>query len=378
LLSLGVVRFIPVNIKRPQETRMPARIIGMIGTQMEGVAVHLIKGKISSEWVIDFTRLHEQWNYDSVLVGYYASAAEGFAIALYAADHTERIKFLIAHRPGSVAPALAARQIATFDQLTQGRMSLHVIAGTSDADQASEGDFLPKDDRYRRAGEYLDVIRGIWTSDRPFDHRGEFYRVDGAYSDIKPYQQPYPQLFFGGSSDGALKMGAEHCDVFAIFGEPLAETRARVDDFRRRTAAFGRRAGFNMSLRPIMAETEGAAWDKAHALLADVERKTGEAPKPTNNSAERLLGYAARGDVHDERLWMGIARATGAPGNTSCLVGTPDQIAAAVLEYYRLGIHSFLLRGFENPQDTVAIGRELIPRIKAGAEQIDRQAQAAE
>jgi alkanesulfonate monooxygenase len=357
---------------------MPAKVIGMIGTQMEGVAVHLIKGKISREFVIDFTRLHEQWNYDSVLVGYYASAAEGFAIALYAADHTERIKFLIAHRPGSVAPALAARQIATFDQLTQGRMSLHVIAGTSDQDQASEGDFLPKQDRYRRAGEYLDVMRKIWTSDRPFDHRGEFYRLEGAYSDIKPYQQPYPTLFFGGSSDGALKMGAEHCDVFALFGEPLAETAGRVDDFRRRAASFGHRAGFNMSLRTIMAATEGEAWDKAQLLLADIERKGGPAQNPTNHSAERLLAFAERGDVHDERLWMGIARATGAPGNTSCLVGTPEQIAAAVLRYYRLGIHSFLLRGFENPQDTIAIGRDLIPLIKAGAEEIDREVQAAE
>src|ERR1044072_9859935 len=98
------------NLRRPQETSMPAKIIGMIGTQQEGVAVHLIKGQISRQWVVDFTRLHEQWNYDSVLVGYYASAAEGFAIALYAADHTERIKFLIAHRPGSVAPALAPTQ----------------------------------------------------------------------------------------------------------------------------------------------------------------------------------------------------------------------------------------------------------------------------
>src|SRR3954447_16372235 len=138
----------------------------MIGTQMEGVAVHLIKGKISREWVIDFTRLHEQWDYDSVLVGYYASAAEGFGIALYAADHTDRIKFLIAHRPGSVAPALAARQIATFDQLTQGRMSLHVIAGTSDQDQASEGDFLPKNDRYRRAGNILQSCAGYGAAMR--------------------------------------------------------------------------------------------------------------------------------------------------------------------------------------------------------------------
>ena len=77
-------------------------------------------------------------------------------------------------------------------------------------------------------------------------------------------------------------MGAKHCDVFAIFGEPLKETRERIQDFRRRAAAFGRSVGFNMSLRPIMAETEGAAWDKANALLADVERKTGAAPQPTN------------------------------------------------------------------------------------------------
>jgi alkanesulfonate monooxygenase len=273
---------------------------------------------------------------------------------------------------------LAARQVATFDQLTQGRMSLHIIAGTTDQDQASEGDFLPKNERYRRAGEYLDVMRKIWTSERPFDHRGEFYRLEGAYSDIKPYQQPYPTLFFGGSSDGALKMGAEHCDVFALFGEPLAETADRVDDFRRRAASFGRRAGFNMSLRTIMAANEGEAWDKARRLLADIERKGGPAQNPTNHSAERLLAFAGRSDVHDERLWMGIARATGAPGNTSCLVGTPEQIAAAVLCYYRLGIHSFLLRGFENPQDTIAIGRDLIPLIKAGAEEIDREVQAAE
>ena len=357
---------------------MPVKIIGMIGAQMEGVAVHLIKGKISREYVVDFTRLHEKWDYDSVLVGYYAAAAEGFGIALYAAVHTERIRFLIAHRPGSVAPALAARQVATFDQLTQGRMSLHIIAGTSDEDQASEGDFLPKNDRYRRAGEYLDVMRRIWTTDAPFDHRGEFYRVEGAYSDIKPYQHPHPSLFFGGSSDGALQMGAEHCDVFAIFGEPVAETQARLDDFRRRCARYGRHASFNMSLRTIMAPSEGEAWDKAQRLLADVERKTGEAPLPSNHSSERLLAFAARGDVHDERLWMGIARATGAPGNTSCLVGTPEQVAAAVLRYYRLGIHSFLLRGFENPHDTIAIGRDLIPLIRAGAAGIDRQAEAAE
>src|SRR5260221_1784925 len=167
-----MLRVSSVQTIKTGEAPMPARIIGMIGTQQECVAVHLIQGKISREWVRDFTRLHEQWDYDSVLVGYYASAAEGFGIALYAADHTERIKFLIAHRPGSVAPALAARQVATFDQLTQGRMSLHIIAGTTDQNQTSDSHVLPKNDRYRRGGEYLDVMRKMWTSDSPLNHHG--------------------------------------------------------------------------------------------------------------------------------------------------------------------------------------------------------------
>jgi alkanesulfonate monooxygenase len=356
---------------------MPARIIGMIGTQQEGVAVHLIKGQISRQWVIDFTRLHEQWNYDSVLVGYYASAAEGFAIALYAADNTERIKFLIAHRPGSVAPALAARQVATFDQLTQGRMALHIIAGTSDADQASEGDFLPKNDRYRRAGEYLDVMRNSGPATARSTTRASSTASRAAIPTSSRFSSPARRCSSAAPRKARWRWGQALRRVRDLRRAAQGDAGA-VQDFRRRASAFGRSVGFNMSLRPIMAETEGAAWDKANALLADVERKTGAAPQPTNHSAERLLGYAARGDVHDERLWMGIARATGAPGNTSCLVGTPEQIAAAVLEYYRLGIHSFLLRGFENPQDTVAIGRDLIPLIKQGALAIDQQAEAAE
>ena len=357
---------------------MPVKITGMIGTQQEGIAVHLIKGKISREWVIDFTRLHEQWDYDFVLVGYYASAAEGFGIALYAADHTERIKFLIAHRPGSVAPALAARQIATFDQLTQGRMSLHVIAGTSDQDQASEGDFLPKNDRYRRAGEYLEVMRKMWTSDSPFNHRGEFYRVEGAYSDIKPISSRTP----GCSLAARRKARCRWAPNIATCSRSSANRLRR----RKPGSTIFAAAPLHSDAVPISTCRYAPSWritrvrpgTKPSACWPTSSGKTGAAPQPSNHSSERLLSYAERADVHDERLWMGIARATGAPGNTSCLVGTPEQVAAAVLKYYRLGIPSFLLRGFENPQDTVAIGRDLIPLIRAGAAEIDRQAQAAE
>ena len=93
---------------------------------------------------------------------------------------------------------------------------------------------------------------------------------------------------------------------------------------------------------------------------------------PVDNAGRRQFAFAQEKDVHDERLWMGITRATGALGNTSCLVGTPERVADALLGYYRLGVSSFLMRGFDPVADTIEFGRELIPRIKAGAIEIDR------
>jgi len=362
---------------------MPVRIIGMIGVAPPSgeATVHVIKGGISPAYLRGFAQAHDAAGFDLALVGYTASSAEGFLVAQYAAQHTERLGFLIAHRPGFVAPTLAARKIATFDHLTDGRLALHVISGASDAEQEGDGDFAPKEVRYRRAAEYIEVMKLAWTSPRRFDFEGEFYRVRGAKSDVQPLQKPHPLLFFGGSSEGALAMGSRHCDVFAMFGEPLAATAERIAEFRARASRWGRTPTFNMSFRPILGPTEGAAWDRARKILASVQ-KPGDATgfgnglRPLDQSARRLLDFAAAGETHDERLWMPIAQATGALGNTSCLVGTAEQVARAMLEYYKLGIHSFLIRGFDPLQDAQEFGRELIPRLRAGAEELDR-AQAA-
>ena len=352
---------------------MPAQIIGMIGvTPPQGATVHVIKGALSKAFLAEFAQAHESAGFDMALVGYTASSAEGFNVALYAAMKTTRLKFLIAHRPGSVAPTLAARKIATFDQLTEGRMALHIIAGASDQEQESEGDFLSKDDRYRRADEYVGLLRRLWTESAPLDHQGEFYRISKGYSDVRPFQTPYPRIYFGGSSTSALEMGARQCDAFAMFGEPLKETAERIAAFSTMAAAHGRPAGYNISFRPIIADTEGAAWDKAQRLLDEVKGKSASV-KALDASAERLLKYGSIADVHDQRLWMGIATVTGAAGNTSCLVGTPQQVGDAILQYYKLGVDSFLIRGFDPVNDTTEFGRELIPYVKEGAMRIDRE-----
>lgn len=356
---------------------MPVRIIGMIGVTppANAATVNVIEGGMSAPYLRDFCRAHEEAGFDLVLVGYTSASAEGFAVATYASQHTSRLGFLIAHRPGLVAPSLAARKIATLDHLCDGRLAIHVIAGLSDAEQQSEGDFLAKPDRYARAREYLEVMRRLWTAEKPFDFEGRHYRLKKAFTEIKPLQKPHPLLFFGGSSEEAYDMGAEQCDVYAMYGEPLAETAARIAEYKARTAAHGRKAAFNMSFRPIIAETEGAAWDKARQILSEI--KSGPRIVPSADvSGRRLLEIAARGEIHDARLWTPIAEATGARGNTTCLVGTAEQVAQAMLEYYRLGIDSFLIRGFDPLNDARGYGRELIPRLRAGAKALDQRTAA--
>ena len=364
---------------------MPTRIIGMIGVTPPASEAQLIviEGALSPSYVVQFARAHEAAGFDMALIGYSSSSAEGFLVAQNAAAHTTRLGYLVAHRPGFVAPTLMARKIATFDKITfsethGGRLAVHIITGKSDAEQQGDGDYSPKVERYARAAEYLALMRRAWTERQPFDFAGAFYRVNGAASDVYPQQQPHPPLYFGGASPGALAMGAEHCDVFAIYGEPLATTAERIADFRARAASFGRTPGFNVSFRPIIAASESAAWEKARRILAAMDGRKGwkrveSAGVPVDNAGKRVFEFAQKQDVYDSCLWMGIAKATAALGNTSCLVGTPEQVAAAIVAYYRIGVGSVLIRGFDPFTDTLEFGRELIPRIRAGVAAVDAE-----
>src|SRR5437667_6997102 len=163
-------------------------------------ALHVIEGGLSTDYLVNYARAHDDAGFDLALVGYTSSSAEGFLVALHAANHTKRLGYLVAHRPGFVAPTLMARKIATFDHLTNGRLAVHIITGKTDDEQQGDGDFSPKTERYRRAPEYLEFMKLAWGNGRPFDFSGEFYRVKGASSDVRPQQEPHPLLFFGAAS----------------------------------------------------------------------------------------------------------------------------------------------------------------------------------
>src|SRR5436190_10948455 len=193
---------------------MPARIVGMIGVTppKQESTLLVIEGEISPQFIVECAQAHEAAGFDMVLVGYSSSSAEGFLVAMHAAARTERVSYLVAHRPGFVAPTLFARKVATFDQLTGGRLALHIITGKTDAEQEGDGDFTPKAERYQRAQEYLHLMKRTWASDRPFDFDGRFYRVRGAHSDVRPFQKRHRRLMSAGPPEGHLKWGQPGCD----------------------------------------------------------------------------------------------------------------------------------------------------------------------
>ncbi len=151
-----------------------------------------------------------------------------------------------------------------------------------------------------------------------------------------------------------------------LWGEPLKDTARFMDRVRREAALHGRNPAFSLSTRPILASTEGAAWDRARAILDRVLVNRGGAPAPKrqNFGSQRLLQAAAEAEVHDACLWTSLAAATGAPGNSTALVGTPETVARAMLEYYKLGATSLLIRGYDPRPDAIQYGEELIPRLR--------------
>jgi alkanesulfonate monooxygenase len=356
---------------------MPINILGMIGVAPPagGATVHVIGGGIDRDYVCRFAQAHEASGFDAVLVGYTSSSAEGFQIAQYAAAHTDHLKFLVAHRPGFVTPTLAARTAATFDNLTDGRLWLHIISGGADAEQQRDGDWIGHDERYERTDEYLAIMRRLWTSTKPFDFAGRFYNVRKAFSEVRSAQQPHVPIYFGGASDAAVRVGAKHCDVYALFGEPRAATRAMMERIRAEAAQYDRQPRFNISFRPIIAATEAAAWDKARGILAQLEQSPQKLPVAMEAEfSRRLLQLADESEIYDERLWMGLVKVSGASGNTTALVGTPEQVAQAIVSYYDLGVRGVLIRGFDPFTDAEEFGKELIPCIRALVAERDRGA----
>ena len=384
---------------------MPVEMIGMVGTRdaseikgplTDGPVVDWMDGPvIDSGYLADISRAHDEADFDRVLVGYGAVAPEAWMVAASVLASTSRLGVLVAHRPGFVQPVLLARTAATLDHLSGGgRVAIHFITGGDEADQRREGDFVPHDARYRRTGETMSLVRRAFSEDAPFDFDGEFFHYEAAFSSVKPVTPGGIPLYFAGASPPAIAVGAANADVYAFWGEPREAVAARMASIGEAATAVGRKLRYSLSLRPIIADTEAEAWDKAEWIAEKTaerialakERMTGrqdtyeglggarnatfsvdrDTGGTTSVGRKRLIAMSSDRDVYDERLWMKVANLTGAAGNSTALVGTPEQVAEAMLRYYDLGITTLLLKGFDPLADVIDFGKELLPLVRQG------------
>ncbi|CAO5152829.1 alkanesulfonate monooxygenase [Frankia sp. AiPs1] len=369
---------------------MPVEFVGLIATRPGSEASTFTAGPVVDR---DFTRrfaiAHEDAGFDRVLIGYSSGSVDNIQVAAYAAAHTERLAYLVAHRPGVVFPTVAARYFASLDHFSAGRVAIHIITGGNDAEQRRDGDYLDKDERYDRTDEYLEVVRQTWTATEPFSHHGRYYQLEDHLSAVPPVQQPHLPIYFGGSSEAAYRVGGKHADVFALWGEPLAETAQQIAAVNAAAAAAGRTTSprISVSFRPILGPTEELAWERAHRILASTTENVGKAAEyfkefrgfiggdrhtPPNVGSQRLLAAAAKGELHDRALWTPLAAAIGGGGNSTALVGTPETVAEALLDYVDIGVTTLLIRGYDPYDDAIDYGRHLIPLVREEVARRDR------
>ncbi|MEV8018712.1 LLM class flavin-dependent oxidoreductase [Streptomyces sp. NPDC086554] len=353
---------------------MPVEFLGIAATN-EGSEVTARSGaSFDKDYTLRLARAHEDHGWDRVLFAYGSGSPDPSPAAAYIAARTDRLQILVAHRPNVSYPTFAAKTFATLDRISDGRLAVHFITGGNDQEQQREGDFLTKDERYARTREAIQIIKKAWTSHEPFDHEGAHYRFKDFVSDTFPVQQPHPRVSFGGSSPAAYAAGGAEADIYCLWGEPLAQTAEQIESVKAAAKAAGRTdvPRIQVAFRPIIAPTEELAWEKAHATLARIKARKAGAPlsrrhplkNPENSGSQRLLAVAASGERHDRALWTPTAAETGGAGNSTALVGTPETVAQALLDYYDLGVEILSARGYDLLDDAIDFGRHVIPIVR--------------
>lgn len=318
-------------------------------------------------YLAEVARAADRLGYEGVLTptGTWCEDAWLTASALLA--ETERLKFLVAFRPGLTPPTLAAQQAATLQRFSDGRVLLNIVTGGDDVEQRRFGDWLDHDRRYARTGEFLHIVNSVWRQES-LDFDGDHYKVADARVSAPP--DPLPQIYFGGSSPAALPIAARYVDVYLTWGEPPQDAAAKVARVRELAEKQGRTVRFGIRLHTISRDTSEAAWAVANEMIAElspeqIAKATALHSKSQSEGQRRMTalhgGRTDRLEIYPN-LWAGVGLVRGGAG--TALVGSHEEVANLIYEYYSLGFDEFILSGYPHLEEAYWFGEGVLPLLK--------------
>jgi len=311
----------------------------------------------------------EAAGFEYMLVPVQTACWEAWITSAIMIGRSKSIRMLVAARPSYINPVLLAKMIATFDQLSGGRICINLIAGQSEAENESEGVRYSKEERYEVMDEEVSILKAIWGKRRPIDWNGKFHTLKQVQIRPYPLQRPWPKFYLGGGSRQAWEISARHSDVHLFWGDTYARIAANMQEIRQMAAAHGRaeEIGFGMRLQIVCRETEDEAWKAAHALVEHVTEAQHESIRAqfgasqANQRVQELR--RTHGELIEANLWTGITRAR--PGAGIAVVGNPEQCASVLQRFIDLGCHSFCLSGYLHDAEAERFARLVRPLLVA-------------
>jgi len=325
------------------------------------------------DYLGQIARAVDELGFEAVLLPTGNSCEDAWVVASTLIPLTQRLKFLVAVRPGVMSPTLSARMTATFDRLSKGRLLINVVTGGDPEEARAEGVFLSHDERYEVTDEFLTVWRGALSGEST-TFRGKHLNIEGAKVICPPVQKPHPPLYFGGSSKAAIELAARQVDVYLTWGEPPAQVAEKITEVRRRAEAVGREMRFGIRMHVIVRETAQEAWTAANQLIQYVDDETiakaQQALARFDSVGQRRMA-ALHGGKRDNleispNLWAGVGLVRGGAG--TALVGDPETVAQRLLEYADLGIETFILSGYPHLEESYRVAELLFPLLPIARE----------
>jgi alkanesulfonate monooxygenase len=350
----------------------PLRLFWFLPTAGDGPYLGTQEGWRPAEfdYMQQIAQAADRLGYEGVLLPTGPSCFDGWTLSSALAPLTQRLKFLVALRPGIIAPAYAARQAAALDRVLGGRLLLNIVTGGNRSELAQDGVHLDHAARYAQTDEFLKVWRAV-ASGQPISFKGQHYHVESEGKLAFPsLQKPYPPLYFGGSSDAGVEVAANHVDYYLTWGEPPEAVAKKFAAVRAAAAARGRTVRFGLRIHLIVRETEAEAWDAADRLISRITDEAIEAARERRSLRYESEGQRRMTALHGFRrdalevapnLWAGVGLIREGAG--TAVVGDPETVAARLRAYQAVGVDTIIASGYPHLEEAYKVAELLFPAL---------------